>query len=137
LLQEEDEEEEAERGDAEKDPACPVEQNQPKQGTAATQEDVPAEPPSDDDDNILPNPSYLPTIADIDHDHYLERLGAEFDRRVKKMKTEIKNLPDPVSGEKLAKGALSLNVDLGDLKKCLLDMGVILSPEATEMGGSR
>jgi hypothetical protein len=134
-LQEDDDEEEAERGEAEKDPACPVEQDQPKQG-AATQEDAPAEPPSSDED-IIPNPSYVPTVADIDHDHYLERLGAEFDRRVKKMKTEIKNLPDPVSGEKLAKGALSLNVDLGDLKKCLLDMGVILSPEATEMGGSR
>jgi hypothetical protein len=117
----------------EKDPACPVEQDQPKQGTA-TQEDAPAEPPSDDDDNILSNPSYAPTVADIDHDRYLERLRAEFDRRVKKMRTDIKNLPDPVSCEKLAKGALSLNVDLGDLKQCLLEMGVILSPEATEMG---
>jgi hypothetical protein len=30
---------------------------------------------------------------------------------------------------------MSLNVELGELRACLLEMGVILSPEAAGMGG--
>ena len=51
------------------------------------------------------------------------------------MQADIDSLPQPLTVEKLTRGARLLDVEFGELKDCLLEMGVIISPEAAGMRG--
>jgi hypothetical protein len=122
---------EAGRNEEEQHPVpSSVRQAQPTQSTAF--QATPAKSPTAGDDTSS-DPSRIPTPAEIDLD--LKNLEAEFDQRINKMKATIDRLPQPLAAETLAKGAMSSSVELGELRACLLEMGVILSPEAAGMGG--
>jgi hypothetical protein len=94
----------------------------------------PADSPAGGDETSS-DPSRIPTPAEMDRD--LKSLEAEFDQRINRMKATIDRLPQPPTAETLANGAMSLSVGLGELRECLQEMGVILSPEAAAMGSGR
>jgi hypothetical protein len=125
----EDDDAEAENDKAEEYPVSGLQQDHSMQNTPT--QAASAKPSTGND--TTSDPSNVPTAADIDLD--LKRLEAEFDRRIKQMQADIDSLEQPLTAEKLTRGARLLNVELGQLKDCLLEMGVTISPEAAGMGG--
>jgi hypothetical protein len=100
---------EAGRDEAEDHPVrSSVRQAQPTHSQA-----TPADSPTGGDDTAS-DPSRIPTPAEIDLD--LKRLEAEFDQRINRIKATIDRLPQPLTAETLVNGAMSLSVELGELR---------------------
>jgi hypothetical protein len=112
---ENDDKEEAERGEEEGLPIrSDVQQDQPTQradiqDAYATGDDTP------------PRPSHIATVADVERD--LEDFKAESGQRFGEMQDAVARLPRFPSAEKLVQGALSLGVSVEQLRECLLQMG--------------
>lgn len=125
----EDDDAEAKNDKAEGHPVRGLQQDHSMQNTATQAASAKLSTGND----TTSDPPHVPTAADVDLD--LKRLEAEFDRRIKKMQADIDSLPQPLTVEKLTRGARLLDVEFGELKDCLLEMGVIISPEAAGMRG--